>query len=395
MWNNLLVLGNSWIYQVGNQYYGYPQLYFYHLYFKKYFQTINIIAPVKQSQTPKGLPMETFRAIPLPFFNGTLDLLKKCYILPYIAYQCLKNIPKTDVVFISTSDPSATLGLLFSSMFGKPTALFVSEDWEKDIIEKFPRKIFQFIFISVIRLLRYFQFRLLKNKGLIFVTNRSLLSKYNKIPCPVYPCFLSLISEQDISFKTQRQIHEGEVIRILYVGFLIHGKGVQDLIEAVSILYENGFPYCFRLDIVGDGDYRKDLERLVEEKNLKRVYFHGFVGDRSDMKKLYLESDIFVLPSRTEGIPKVLFEAMAYGTAIIATHVGGVPSVICNRYNGLTVPPRDPYALAEAISKLIVDNDLRLNLIANGYDCIKRYTGEIAAEQMYEVLKNEFCLDRN
>lgn len=395
MLNNLLVIGNNWIYQVEDQYYGYPQWYFFSRYFTKYFQTVSIMAPVKQTKTLKGLPLKDTQIFPLPFIDGSVDLLKKSYLLPRIVYQYFKRIPKFDVVFIFNSDPASTLGLWFSTIFKKHCVYFIGEDWEKDIIEKYPHKIPQFVFLLMMRFLRYIQFKLLRKKGMIFVTNQSLLSQYKNIPFPVCPYFLSLVSEQDIIAKEPRQIHEKDEVRLLYTGFLVRGKGVQDLIEAISLLRESGFPYQLRVDIVGDGDFREELEKLAKEKGLKQIRFHGFIGDRNDIKKLYLESDVFILPSRSEGVPKVLFEAMCYGTAIIVTNVGGVPTVIRDGYNGLLVPAGEPHSLSETVRKLIVDNELRQNLIANGYDFVKQHTAEMAAKQMYQVLEEVFFLDRH
>src|SRR5204863_7471061 len=113
--------------------------------------------------------------------------------------------------------------------------------------------------------------------------------------------------------------------------------------------------------VAGDGDERERVERRARELALPadRVRFLGF---RRDVPRLLAASDFFVLPSRTEGLPLCLLEAMAQGLPAIATPVGGVPEVIEEGITGLLTPVEDPAALAEAIRRLAAEPALRARM---------------------------------
>jgi glycosyltransferase involved in cell wall biosynthesis len=102
-----------------------------------------------------------------------------------------------------------------------------------------------------------------------------------------------------------------------------------------------------RVVIIGDGPERAGLEALSHSLKLSdRVSFYGTM---QDVCHLFPAFDLFVLSSRTEGTPVVLFEAMAANVPVVATQVGGVPDVVRNGQEALLVPPENPLALAEAM----------------------------------------------
>jgi glycosyltransferase involved in cell wall biosynthesis len=106
--------------------------------------------------------------------------------------------------------------------------------------------------------------------------------------------------------------------------------------------------------IIGDGPERKRLMRRAEAAGLgPRLRWLGTV---SEAGRLFRAFDAFVLSSRTEGTPVVLFEAMAAGVPIVATAVGGVPDVLSDR-EALLVAPENPAALAAALENLVKDPD--------------------------------------
>ena len=133
-----------------------------------------------------------------------------------------------------------------------------------------------------------------------------------------------------------------------WVGRLIPVKAADVFLRALAELGD--MPWSAA--VVGDGVERCRLERLAGTLGLgSRVTFHGKVDDAA---RLFPAFDMFVLSSRTEGTPIVLFEAMAAGVPVVATAVGGVPDVVsCTE--ALLVPPQDPVALAQAIRTALLD----------------------------------------
>jgi peptidoglycan/xylan/chitin deacetylase (PgdA/CDA1 family) len=159
-------------------------------------------------------------------------------------------------------------------------------------------------------------------------------------------------------------------------------KGVDRLLEALPRLLPGNADV--RLVIVGDGPERAALEALARSLDVSdRVTFLGFRPRVSEVLPLF---DVFVLPSRTEGIPLALLEAMAAGRACVATAVGGVPEVIQDGVTGVLVAPDDPAALSTAIGALLGDPERRQHLGGAACAHVQREWSEDAMARGYAAL---------
>jgi glycosyltransferase involved in cell wall biosynthesis len=148
--------------------------------------------------------------------------------------------------------------------------------------------------------------------------------------------------------------------QIVSVGQLVPVKGQHLLIGAVQALACAGHEVLLRL--VGDGPDRSELEREIETRGLSRsVFFAGNVN-QDELRAIYRESDVLVLPSFGEGLPVVLMEAMAMEIPCVATWIAGIPELIRDGIDGLLIPPADEQALARAILRLKTEPALRLRL---------------------------------
>ena len=111
---------------------------------------------------------------------------------------------------------------------------------------------------------------------------------------------------------------------------------------------------------IGDGKLRSELVARVRNTGLSSSIH--FLGIREDVPSLLASSDLFVLPSLSEGMSNVLLEAMACGLPIVATAVGGNSDLIRDRYNGLLIPPRNPTGLQNALLELLKNDRLAQTL---------------------------------
>jgi len=171
--------------------------------------------------------------------------------------------------------------------------------------------------------------------------------------------------------------------RLLFVGRLVPVKGLEYLLEAVHLLLHDGVPV--RLTLVGTGPHQKALIALAAEHSLmSSIEFTGEISYGPSLRALYRKADIFVLPSLSEGAPRVLWEAMAAGLPIVATRVGGVPEIIQDGETGLLVNPRSAQQLAASIQRMIEDEELRMRLIRAGYLLIREHTVERQATMLWE-----------
>jgi glycosyltransferase involved in cell wall biosynthesis len=151
----------------------------------------------------------------------------------------------------------------------------------------------------------------------------------------------------------------GERQGLVCVARLVHQKGLDVLIEA--LVSGEGALMTWPLTLVGDGPERPALERQVRDRRLaERVRFMGY---RSDPQTFLQQAAVFVLPSRFEGMPNALLEAMAAGLAVVVTDASPGPlEVVDDGVTGLVVPSQAPQALAAALERLAVDPALRARL---------------------------------
>jgi len=137
------------------------------------------------------------------------------------------------------------------------------------------------------------------------------------------------------------------------------------------------------LRLAGDGDERAALEARAAELGLDtRVEFLGALG-RDEVLGLFRGADAAILSSAWENFPHTVVEALAVGTPVIATEVGGVPEVVRDGENGLLVPPGDPAALAAAIGRFFAEPELRARLAGAAAPSVERF----APEQVYGELE--------
>jgi glycosyltransferase involved in cell wall biosynthesis len=138
--------------------------------------------------------------------------------------------------------------------------------------------------------------------------------------------------------------------RIAFVGRLTPEKGAWDLLEAIALLRSWHPPV--RLELAGDGD----ADALAQHAHAlgigDRILIRGWCP-AIERERLLERSGLFVLPSHAEGLPMSLLEAMGAGCTVVATSVGGIPDLVHDGVNGMLVPPRDPVALAAAITRAL------------------------------------------
>ncbi len=137
-------------------------------------------------------------------------------------------------------------------------------------------------------------------------------------------------------------------------------KGHEVLLAAAAIVART-FPDV-ELCLAGGGPMLSALERQAHDSGLAGVV--RFLGHREDVPNVLADTDVFVLPSRTEAFPNVLLEAMASRLPVVASDVGGIPELVEHERNGLLVPVGDAEALAAAIRRLIEEPALADTLAA-------------------------------
>jgi starch synthase (maltosyl-transferring) len=165
---------------------------------------------------------------------------------------------------------------------------------------------------------------------------------------------------------------ENEHPIVLWAGRLDPVKGLDELVEAFA---ETAAATDAHLLFAGDGAYEHRVRALIERHALRQRAH--LLGRRDDVASLLKLADLFVLPSRTEGLPNALLEAMAARKPIVTTDVPGCRDLIRHERNGLLVPPRNAPLLADAMIRLLTDETTAARLAATAAETVDaRFTFE-------------------
>jgi glycosyltransferase involved in cell wall biosynthesis len=133
--------------------------------------------------------------------------------------------------------------------------------------------------------------------------------------------------------------------------------------------------------VVGDGEERTRLEQLAGE----RVRFLG-ARPRGEVLGLLAVADVAVLPSAWENFPHAAVEALAMGTPVVATRVGGVPEIVHDGENGLLVDPDDDGEFGSALERVLHDGELRARLAAGAASSVERFSTDAVYGELERIL---------
>ncbi|MDQ3855349.1 MAG: glycosyltransferase family 4 protein [Chloroflexota bacterium] len=197
------------------------------------------------------------------------------------------------------------------------------------------------------------------------------------------PAMTSLVQPGQLELEPRTEVHSP--VRLLWAGQLRPVKGLLLLLAAVARLRDRGVEVS--LTLVGDGEQREELERERMRLGLEDyARLTGYVAPGPDLERYFRGADLFVLPSLSEGVPKVLLEAMAHALPVIATRTGGIPDIVVDGVNGLLVPPGDAPAIETAIERLVQDHELRSKLSAGALDFAGQHTAAAEVGRIGEGL---------
>lgn len=193
------------------------------------------------------------------------------------------------------------------------------------------------------------------------------------------------VKSEIIGNPVSLQLQKGDKVNpiIISAGRLEKQKNQKILIQAFSEI-ANDFPK-YELHIYGEGSLRNELEQQIKELGLQdRV---KLPGNHMDYQNRLCEADIFVLSSDFEGLSNALLEAMVLGMPCISTDCAGSDEVVQSEYNGLLVPVGDMTALAEAMGRMLSDEELKKRLGKAAKITTRSYRTENVISKWREILE--------
>ena len=183
---------------------------------------------------------------------------------------------------------------------------------------------------------------------------------------------------------------DNEIVKFLFLGKIHKSKGIYDLLDVISV-QKDKFKGKAKFIIGGFGEVERLKQQVTDCKINDLVDYQGWIeGDKKI--KLLNDSHVFILPSYIEGVPICILEAETYHLPIIATKVGGVPSIVEHGINGYLLNPGDKDSLLEAIVEMIDNKERRNSMGENSYAFAEPHLVEFVEQQLedlYDVLLNE------
>lgn len=197
----------------------------------------------------------------------------------------------------------------------------------------------------------------------------------------------NVVSLQNVPPYTEKTV--GAPITLLYVGRMLAMKGIIELIEAAGRLYST-HKMDVQVQLVGDGhpDFIARCKSVAESLGIAdRLHMPGRVNFGAELFGYFGKADMFVLPTYTEGFPRVYWEAAVNSCPGILTAVGGIPYIVKDRINGLLIEPRSAEAICNAVLALKEDEHLRHAITQNAYELAREHSLERGIEQLVSHIK--------
>lgn len=172
---------------------------------------------------------------------------------------------------------------------------------------------------------------------------------------------------------------------VLYVGRLVKGKGLFDLLKAVERI---DIPIiCY---IVGDGPLANDLKKEIDKREIENI---RLLGHRDDVPALLAGADLFALPSYREGTPRVITEAQAAGVPVVSTDIAGIPEQVADGESGVLVVPGNVDKLSKSLHELLVNDENRAKMSEAARNQVEPFRHD-RVESRLRSLYADLCNDR-
>ncbi len=306
------------------------------------FDAVRVLARVRQVQSVPERYLrvddERVEVEAVPYYVGPWQYLKNWFSVRRIIAQTIK---KEDAYILRVSSQLANVLSPMLERKGIPYAVQVV----CDPLDAFAPGVLQHPIAPLMRKIMPWKLRRQCHSAVAasYVTEKHLQRRY---PCPRESFAISSVQlqEKDFRDKAREYASQQEPFQLVFVGSLAQRyKGVDVLLKALAHCQESG--RRFHLNIIGDGKYREEYETLTGELGLTAdVHFVGSLAGATAVREYLDQADALVHPSKTEGLPRAVIEAMSRALPVLASRVGGIPELLAEED---LVCPGDEKVLAE------------------------------------------------
>jgi len=324
--------------------------------------------------------------VELPYYTSLLHLGQVLRALPGTFRAMWRGLDLVDTVWVIGPNPYDLLLIGMAFVRRKRVALGVRQDTVAYYRARVPSRRWWPAVAAMQAVDRVY--RLLARRVPTTVVGEEIARSYGLERTTVLPMTVSLVRAADVAPEVPARAWDGP-IELLTVGRLEREKNPLLLVEALAEL-EREEPGRYRLTWVGRGPLEADVLTLAERRGVReRITFHGYVAFGEGLFSLYRTADMFVHVSLTEGVPQVIVEALACGTPVVATAVGGVEAAFGVPGAALLIPPADRAALVAAIRRVVRDGASRDERTERGLELVRRLTLEAESERVARFIARE------
>lgn len=342
-----------------------------------YVDELLIVAPLSNKKPsaihlPYSHDAIRFYKIPAMGFISLKYSLKTLLSLPYIIFQIYKAMRVADHIHLRCPGTIGLMGCFVQMLFPKkPKTAKYAGNWDPKAKQPFSYRL---------------QKKLLSNS--FFTRNMQVLvyGDWGQKSKNVRPFFTATYASEKVSEARLRAFKPS--YHAMFVGTLSVGKMPLYSLQLVAALRKKGYDFC--LDVYGDGEERRALENQIAAYGLEQyVTLHGNQTSHV-LEKAYKKSDFMILPSKSEGWPKAVAEAMFWGCIPIVTSISCVPWMLANGSRGILIS----LALEKDVAHIIehLKEATLMNLSKNAQDWSHTYTLDAFKVSLKELLNTAHAI---
>jgi glycosyltransferase involved in cell wall biosynthesis len=372
--------------------------YFHHqlTYLRQHFDKMDLIVLVKKGCSQRGtetLDIKDIRILELPFAKNGWELyLRKAPLILWRLTELFRgHACEWDAILIYVSNVVSYAGLVLSFLLHIPNILLIGGQTDIALLSKYKdRRTIKAYLGCTLALWHRWMLSAITKRTPCVVTGKELYQLYKDQGCQIHKIFTTTASIHDIQpeLLRQRMKKSTSIFNGLTVCRVVSIKGLEYAIEGVKRVRDQGID-C-RLTIVGpqtDHEYLASLHRRIFSLGLKdAIKLIGAVPHGPQLMKYYELADIFILPSVSEGAPKVLPEAMSKALPVVASKVGGIPELVRDGVEGILVSPKDVGGLSAAILKIIRNTAMRSAMSKASLTRAHEFTAEVQMEKLARII---------
>ena len=340
----------------------------------KYVNKMVVVAPL-DLQTKTAIEIDyvhdniDFRKVSSYNFLSIKSTLNALFKLPKIVFQMYKAVQQADHIHLRCPGNMGLLGCLVQVLFpSKPKTAKYAGNWDLKADQPMSYRLQKWILSNTF---------LTKNMQVL------VYGEWENSTKNIKPFFTASYFEKDKTAVSPRPL-TGK-ISFVFVGTLSNGKQPLYAIQLVEQLYKNGHDIV--LTVFGEGAERKSLEDYIKRNNLENVVSLQGNQSQETVKKSYIENHFVVLPSLSEGWPKVIAEGMFWGCLPIASRVSCVPNMLDNGNRGLLLKFQLEADVAQ-IDSMIKDENRYQTQVDSAIRWSRQYTLDVFENEIKQLLQS-------